>query len=491
MISRRILSVSIALAISGAACFAAVANEDVKQNTSLKSRLARLEAKQRKLEAQMAQSGPDLVVPTAAEKGHAGESPDHPAPHTYSVEAITYFGGTPVVTSPYLGLRSEFDGSDLISNLSSMNEDMRLLLQRRAFDLELLKRGKKVPEFPLIELSGKIEGIANFQDPYVGPLSNDVDLETAELDVAGYFAKSILGFMAFRYDGTTGEMNRRVDNSRIYLDKAFLTLGDLTRTPLYATIGQLYVPFGRYSGFMISPPLPMLVARTKERAVVVGFKQDGDNGAFGQAYYFKGDAQVHGRNNGGVNIGYDFSNTKFHGTVSTGLINNIADSQGLQNGGGSGFVGFASSDNRLVRDVHGWAINGKIGIGSFAFVAEYVTALSDFDENDLAFNGVGARPSAFDVEAAYMFTVHEKPTNIAIGYGQTRQSLVLNVPREQYTVALNTSIWKDTIQSLEYRHDKNSAAGSTAFGRGGDVPFPSSGLGECANTVTMKVGAYF
>ena len=476
MISRRLLSVSIALAVAGM-CSSAV--------------FASLNSKKMFKPHRANHSSQQTVVPTAADKGHAGEDSDHPNPDNYTDEVITYFGGTPVVTSPYLGLRSEFDGSDLITNLSSMNEDLRLLMQRRAFDLELIKRGKHIPEFPLIELSGKIEAIATYQDPYDGPNTNDIDLATSEIDFAGYFSKSILGFMALKYDGSTGAFDRRVNNSRIFLDKAFVTWGDLTSSPYYASAGQMYVPFGRYSGFMISSPLPMSIARVKERAVLVGFKQNGDNGAFGQAYYFKGDALVSKQNNGGFNVGYDFSNPRFHGTVSTGIINNMADSKGMQDGGGAGFAGFASSDERLVHHVHGYAINGKVSTGPISVVAEYVTALTRFDPTDLAYNGYGAKPSALDVEAAYMFKIHEHPSNVAIGYGRTKDALVLNVPKERYTVAFNTSIWKDTIQSIEYRHDKNYPAGSTAFGRGGDVPFPNNGLGASGNMLSIQVGAYF
>ena len=38
---------------------------------------------------------------------------------------LAYLAGVPVLTSPYLGVRSEFDGSDLVVNLPSVNEDLR------------------------------------------------------------------------------------------------------------------------------------------------------------------------------------------------------------------------------------------------------------------------------------------------------------------------------------------------------------------------------
>ena len=44
---------------------------------------------------------------------------------------VTFIAGTPVVTSPYLGARPAYDGSDYIVNISSINRDVRLMEQRR------------------------------------------------------------------------------------------------------------------------------------------------------------------------------------------------------------------------------------------------------------------------------------------------------------------------------------------------------------------------
>ena len=44
---------------------------------------------------------------------------------------VSYIAGMPVVSSPYLGDRPAFDGSDYIVNISSINRDVRLMQQRR------------------------------------------------------------------------------------------------------------------------------------------------------------------------------------------------------------------------------------------------------------------------------------------------------------------------------------------------------------------------
>src|SRR5207253_2879745 len=55
----------------------------------------------------------------------------HPTALVAEDRVLTYIAGTPVVTSPYLGARPAFDGSDYLVNISSINRDVRLMQQRR------------------------------------------------------------------------------------------------------------------------------------------------------------------------------------------------------------------------------------------------------------------------------------------------------------------------------------------------------------------------
>ena len=414
----------------------------------------------------------------------------------YNHKVITYIGGTPVVTSPYLGVRSEYDGSELIVNLPSANEDLRLLKQRQRIEQSLLSRGKKMPEHPLVELSGKLEGVYTFSDPYTGSNRSRINLGSAELDTTVHIHRWVTAFFSLTYDGSPPVLGPRSSNSRIFLNKGFVSVGNLNRFPGYFSVGQMFLPFGRYSSAMISSPVTLLLGRTKGRTVVIGFQQHGHNAFFGQAYYYNGDTLVGGRNQAGVNLGYDFENKHAHGNVAVGVISNMADSDRmLTNGlGGAGvFPGFsmipAPGTNLLTRRVPAVNVHTKISSGNVAVIGEFTSAIRRFSPADLTFNGVGAKPWALHAEAIYQFHVKEHPGSIAFSYGRTSQAFALNLPKDRYMAALNFSFWRDTLQTLEFRHEKNYPFGTTATGRGLGVP--GGALGLTNNLLTLQMAIYF
>jgi hypothetical protein len=65
----------------------------------------------------------------------------------------------------------------------------------------------------------------------------------------------------------------------------------------------------------------------------------------------------------------------------------------------------------------------------------------------------------------------------------------LFIPKESFSAEITTSIWKDTIEGLEYRHDKNYSASDSSSGLG--FPTPVGSQGSSQNTVTAQVGVYF
>src|SRR3990170_2352658 len=82
----------------------------------------------------------------------------------------------------------------------------------------------------------------------------DVDLSNAELDIIGETGPWVTSAIIATYDNErlTGSTNTRVSNSRLRIDRGFITIGQLNKCPLYLTIGQIFAPFGRYSSNMIT-----------------------------------------------------------------------------------------------------------------------------------------------------------------------------------------------------------------------------------------------
>lgn len=384
-----------------------------------------------------------------------------------------YWGGTPVVTSPFLGVHSAFDGSDLVVNMSSINQDLRLLQQWQMLENQLANSGKSFPDSPMLELSGKIEAQAVAAKPYVGKKTTDIDLSGLELDVSASINSWASGFMAINYDDSSlSTPATRTSNSNLFVNKAFLTLGNLNQLPVYLTAGQFQVPFGQYSSFMVSSPLTVSVGRTKARALLLGYHPKEDKGLYGSLFTFKGDSSTTSNsgkvNQWGANVAYDYVGQGLKFTLGTSYINNMADAVGMQsNGLTTGFKGFGESlaTETLKDRVPGADVQGKLAMGPVVLLGEYLTATRAFNAADMTYNNQGAKPRAMNFEAAYLFKIADKPSSFALGYGQTNEALALALPKQRYSAVWSYSHWKNTIASLEYRHDIAYGAGDVASGK--------------------------
>lgn len=411
-----------------------------------------------------------------------------------------------VSTGPYIGVPLQFSGGNLIINSPSINEDVALLNLRKNIRQRLRTMGIGFEEnHAHLLLSGLIEAQANYKQN--GSNKTDINVTRAALDA--YILGPVSwtsGLISLHYDDNIGAddgslaTNYRVANSRVFVRQAFITLGDFEQTGLYSTLGQMFVPFGTYSSNMISSPLTQLLARTKARAVLIGYQQQAPNAFYVSGYVFKGDshAGTKGINNGGINLGYRFERNIVKGNFGGGVIGNIADSSGMQVTGGrnatppvfDGFGGINGLGNeQLVHRVPAYNLRGLFSIGAHIdLLAEYVGASTSFSRDDLTFNNSGARPWALNVEAAYSFCAFNRPSAIAIGYARAKDVLALGLPTQRYSLVFNTSWWKDTLQSLELRHDVNY--GKSDFATGSDVVPFTHGPGRSDNMVTAQFDLY-
>jgi len=407
-----------------------------------------------------------------------------------------------VSTGPYVGVPLLYSGSNLIINSPSVNIDLQLLNVRKAIHEQLLAMGGalfKEPYHSHLLLSGVVEGQAGYFNPGGAPSTSYIDVTNVSL---GFFligpSDWLLGYAEMDYDsGPPANNSYTVSNSRVFINKAFITIGNLSESPFYGTIGQIYVPFGVYSSMMVSDPLTKLVARTKARAIELGMQERGEDAFYASIYTFKGDshaASVSKINNGGVNIGYKFKMPYFHGNFGGGVIGNIADSGGMQLG--NGFSQFEQISHR----VPAYNLRGTFGLGDHIdIIAELVAATTSFNPNDMSYNGRGAKPWAADLEAGYSFYILDnKPSTIALGYSQSNEALSLGIPLNRTYLTFNTSLWRNTLQAIELRHDRNYAASATANGPTGAAEAPGactaaacSRSGKGDNAITASFDYYF
>ncbi len=400
-------------------------------------------------------------------------------------------------TSPAIGLRSTFDPFDLIVNLPSMNEDLRFLKQRKIIN-ERYPDSQLSSYRPVVELSGLVEGQALYQDPFKGPTKTDINLTGAQLDVLVYAGPWATGFASFAYDDSPPMTSgRRINNSNLFVGRAFITIGNLSRFPVYGTLGQQKIPFGRYRSVMVTSTLASELFSTTARALLIGFSK---GGFYASTYGFKGDANVSdaGVNQWGANIGYRFENSTGNYEFGAGYILNIADTSGIQDNGNSvssgKFAGFAatSGTEKIAHRVPAYNVHAEIYPGNFFINAEYVDALRSFATKNLSFNCHGANLSALTLETGYIIQL-KRPVLVGIGFNKSWDALGLMLPEDSYFAVVSTSFWKDTLESIEYRHDEDYSRGDMANGNTAShvANMPISGTGGDGNSVTVQVGIYF
>lgn len=475
-----------------------------EQIQDLKQEELRLESHQKALSAP--QEG-QLESPSLKETAHKkfielgrleGPEPDElftPLPYGYRL--LGNLGGTSVITSPYIHSRYEFRGSGLIANYSSINRDVAALRQRQNFEKRMNESGLHLPSYPMLELSGVVEGQVFNVRKFNGGRDSDINLTAAELDVQALINPWFTGFMSLNYDASPPLFGNRVTNSNVFIDNGFITLGSLNKAPLYATLGQVYVPFGQYSSYMISSPLIRGIFRTKARALVVGYQEPDTLGPYGSLFTFRGDSKngvskSNHINQFGGNLGYRFQWKQLHGALGTSYINNVADGQAMQLAfhGLPRFRGFsgANGSQDLEHRVPGADARVAFDYAGITWIGEYTTSLRSFDPMDLTFNDDGAKPSGFHTEVVYHFAIFERPSSLVLAYDKTRESLALGIPKERIGLGAGSAIWQNTLLSLQVTHSHHYGGNETASGSGGLIFGPP---GNSSTGLIAQFDVYF
>jgi hypothetical protein len=152
----------------------------------------------------------------------------------------------------------------------------RLIIQE-----SMAKTGSKINE--AVTLGGAIEVLAGRSKDFSSPYRNAVKFNTAELDLEIQFNPWVIGSFIVGYDDGVGssvfQTNRGFNTGveRINLDRAFVTIGDLTRFPIYFRAGRMTLPFGISTGvhradvLTIDSPLTIDAFETRKNAFGFGF----------------------------------------------------------------------------------------------------------------------------------------------------------------------------------------------------------------------------
>ena len=156
------------------------------------------------------------------------------------------------------------------------------------------------------------------------------------------------------------------------------------------------------------------------------------------------------------------------------LFGHESDDHGSDHG--SDHVGLPTgSDER----VPGWSVATAIHYSGVAFSAEYMISQDRYAPGVLAFDGRGARPAAWSLEAGYGFELVGRGGELTLGYQGTSEAAGLGIPSIRYLSVVTVDLWKDTLFStFEWIHDREYG---TARG----------GSGENTNKYTLQLGLEF
>jgi len=314
-----------------------------------------------------------------------------------------------------------------------------------------------------VTLSGLVEVDASYAEDYEDNNTSDIVVATVELALDAKVHEWASAHVLFLYEED--------DTEDVTVDEAILTLGNLDKSPFFLDVGKMYVPFGGYASHFISDPLTLEVGEAQETALLVGAESAG---VYGSVYTFNGDTKEADDddeiNSFGVSLGYAMETDTMAFDVMASYLNNMADSGGITD---------AVSDPEGLNDtVAGAGIQLVAGFGGFAAIAEYVGALDQFETADLAFNGEGAEPKAWNVELGYTFPVGMREVTVAVGYQGTDEAIALDLPETRILAGVSVGLFDNTSLSLELAQSQ-------------DYDEEDGGTGEEANSAILQLAIEF
>ena len=317
--------------------------------------------------------------------------------------------------------------------------------------------------FNKIAITGGVELETSYASPYTGDDTSDAAVATATVGVAAQIHDWVGAEISLLYEE---------DDTPLEVDTASLTVGP-PDGPWKFTGGQIYVPFGTFETNLISDPLTLEIGETRETALLVGFDK---GGFFGSAYGFNGTNKDGGDNHidgFGANAGYRLERENTELAVSLGYINDVGDSDNLQD-----VIGSNLGSNNVTDHVAAWTASAMVKHRGFMLIGEYLSALDDFQPGEVPFGTGGARPSAWNIEGGYGVRIAGKDVVFAVAWQGTDEALALELPESRLLAGLSVQVLEHAKLSFEWAHDR-------------DYDTADGGTGKSADTATAQLAVEF
>ena len=298
-----------------------------------------------------------------------------------------------------------------------------------------------------LALSGLLEAEASYAS-FEDENESDVVLATVELGLDARVNDYVSGHFLLLWEED--------DTEPVDMDEGFITLTGGPDCPAYVSAGKMYVPFGNFESHMISDPLTLELAETRESAVMVGVEE---KGFYGSVYLFNGDADEfdedsHVDNYGGQ-AGFAMETEAFNLDIGGSYINNISDADAWE--GLFDDIGDEKDAGVELDDyVGGLGAHAIMSTGPFVFICEYITALDEAEfvnKEDGTVLDTVAEIAVWNAELGYSFDVAGKPATAALAY-QGSDDAGDFLPETRLMGSIGVEIYEATSLALEYFHDE-------------------------------------
>lgn len=348
---------------------------------------------------------------------------------------------TAVGTGPYFGVGTTYDGSDLVVLMPNIHRDLALLKQNKFISQKL--GDTDAPRNPYVQLSG----IAEAQFIVVSQATNSVDLTASNIDLSAWVNNWITAYANFgiEYDESQKANFRMIT--------ALMTIGNLNITPLYFTVGQIFVPFGSFStGTSDMGNLVRKIGRIYQKAASIGYYPG--NGLHITAAVYNGQTKNSKTSNldqfaGTISHNYNFKIQGIPSSYKVGAsyTNNLADAQTTR----AVFL----SGAELKHFVPGTDLFGSFSVGPYTVRGEFITALKYFRGADILQKNHRIKPRGYQAELSYDTTIRGIASSFTTHYSELHHGVLASNLEHQFGLNGSFNILKYTLLSIEYSHRKS------------------------------------
>ncbi len=317
-----------------------------------------------------------------------------------------------------------------------------------------------------VEVSGEIEIYTFRHTPYIGSDVDDFVLSEVELEIEVEVNDYVSGELAFLYEDeelASEEGEEDEEGAELEVDIAQIEIRSLDDV-WSVNVGRFYLPFGYYENEVVFDSLLEELGQINKTSVLIEYAPES---YFVQAYTYNGE-----------NEGKEFSVDDFGVTV--GLLQESDETKIFASIGYISNIGGSEELAEVVdeSEVSGFSAYLSAELNVFTFSAEYIAALDDFQMEELAFNGTGATPVVWGVDAKAETSISAYDVIWSVGYQKTEEALGLGFPEQRFHASVSVDILENMSIALEWLNDDDYSAAN-------------GGTGNTSNTIAGQLAVSF